>query len=95
MWDGLLPNTDGVENVRFGGEGESGDLGEGLVDFVTRRNFEGDRDNERLMDLTAEEIPAGEISACVGEGRVRVPPLLEYDILCGGCASSVCCATVS
>ena len=81
VWDGLLPNTDGVENVRFGGDGESGDLGEGLGDFVIRRNLEGDRERERRMDLTAEEILAEERSACVGEGRVRVPPLLEYDIL--------------
>lgn len=36
------------------GEGESGDFGEELGDLVTRRNFDGDRDNERLSDLTAE-----------------------------------------
>lgn len=83
--DGLLPKMDGVENARFGGEGERGDLGDGLGDLVTRRNFEGDRESERLMDLTAEEI-----SACVGEGRVRVPPLLEYDILVLRCDSSIC-----
>lgn len=78
---------EGVENARLGGEGDRGDFGEGLGDLVTRRNFEGDRESERLMDLTAEEI-----SAWVGEGRVRVPPLLEYDILLLRCDYCICLA---
>ena len=50
----LAPNTVGVDTARFGGEGDRGDFGEGLGDFVTRRNLEGERDKERLSDLTAD-----------------------------------------
>lgn len=47
----------GCERARFGGDrgdGDNGDLGDGLGDFVTRRNLEGERDRERRSDLTAE-----------------------------------------
>jgi hypothetical protein len=47
----------GCEYARFGGEsglGDRGDLGEELGDFVTKRNFEGDLDSDRLRDLTAD-----------------------------------------
>ncbi len=37
------------------GDGGSGDLGDVLEDFsVARRNFEGERDSERRIDLTAD-----------------------------------------
>lgn len=49
----LGANRAGWEEARFG-DGESGDLGEELGDLVTRRNFEGDRESERLRDLTAD-----------------------------------------
>lgn len=45
-------------DARFGGEageGDNGDCGEELGDFFgTKRNLDGDRDNERRRDLTAE-----------------------------------------
>ena len=47
----------GCDSPRFGGDngdGDKGDLGEELGDLVTRRNFEGDRESDRLRDLTAE-----------------------------------------
>ena len=44
----------GCEDARFGGDGESGDFGDELGDLVTRRNFDGDRERERLRDLTAD-----------------------------------------
>lgn len=43
--------------ARFGDdkdEGERGDFDEGLGGLVIRRNFEGDLDNERLSERTAE-----------------------------------------
>lgn len=53
--DGLpMEKADGVETARFGGDGERGDFGDGLGDFVIRRNFDGDLDRERLRDRTAE-----------------------------------------
>jgi hypothetical protein len=74
----LYPDPEGFETVRFGGEGDRGDVGDGLGDFATRRNFEGDRDSDRLRERTAEVTSTW--WTCVGEGRVKVPPLFEYDI---------------
>jgi hypothetical protein len=52
---GPLAKMLGWDDARLCGDGDSGDLGDGLGDFlVTRRNFEGDRDRERRRDLTAE-----------------------------------------
>ena len=69
----------GCETVRFGdenGDGDSGDLGDELGDFLTRLNLDGDLESERLRDLTAEVTSTW--CTCVGEGKVRVPPpLLE------------------
>lgn len=65
----------GCEDARFGGDGESGDFGDELGDLVTRRNFDGDRERERLRDLTADVTSTW--WTCVGEGSVRVPPLFE------------------
>ena len=37
------------------GDGERGDLGDELGDFLpTRRNFDGDRERDLRIDLTAE-----------------------------------------
>lgn len=50
-------NILGCDTARLGGDsgdGDRGDLGDELGDLVTRRNFDGDRDSERLSDLTAE-----------------------------------------
>ena len=50
-------NIEVCEDARFGGdrgEGESGDFGDELGDFVTRRNLDGDLDSERRSDLTAD-----------------------------------------
>lgn len=47
----------GYEEARLdgdSGDGDSGDFGEGLGDLVTSRNLDGERDKERLSDLTAE-----------------------------------------
>jgi hypothetical protein len=47
----------GCETARLGGdngEGDSGDWGDELGDFLTRLNLDGDRESERLRDLTAE-----------------------------------------
>jgi hypothetical protein len=44
------------------------------------RNFEGDLDRERLKDRTADVTSTWR--TCVGDGRVRVPPVLEHDIFC-------------
>jgi len=57
--DGVpLKMVDGCEFRRFGGDrgdGESGDFGDAAgVLSVIRRNLEGERDNERRSDLTAE-----------------------------------------
>lgn len=53
------------------GQGESGDLGEELGDFVTRRNdFEGLRDSERLSDRTAEVTSTWS----TWDGKVSAPP---------------------
>ena len=68
-----------ADNERYGGgsrDGDSGELGEGDVDFdVTKRNvgpFDGDLDRERRSCLNAE---AGSTRCmCVGEGKCRVPP---------------------
>lgn len=69
----------GCEAVRFGGDngdGDRGDLGDELGDFLTRLNLDGDLESERLRDLTAEVTSTW--WTCVGEGKVRVPPpLLE------------------
>jgi hypothetical protein len=69
------------EVVRFGGDngdGDNGDLGDELGDFVTRRNFDGDLESDRLRDLTA--LVTSTWWTCVGEGNVSVPPPpFEYD----------------
>jgi hypothetical protein len=69
------------EVVRFGGDkgdGDNGDLGDELGDFVTRRNFDGDLESDRLRDLTA--LVTSTWWTCVGEGSVSVPPPpFEYD----------------
>lgn len=56
--DGVCEPRFDKDDCRFGGdrgEGESGDFGDWLGDFdVTKRNFDGERDNERLRDLTAD-----------------------------------------
>lgn len=79
----VLANNAGYEDARLDGEtgdGDSGDLGDELGDLVTSRNLDGERDKERLSDLTAEVTSTW--WACVGDGRVRVPPpLLEYDMM--------------
>jgi hypothetical protein len=42
--------------------------------------LDGDRDNERRRDLTAELTSTW--WTCVGDGSVRVPPpLFEYDMM--------------
>lgn len=73
----------GLEMARFGGDsgdGESGDFGDELGDFLTKLNLEGDRDSERRKDLTAPGKSTW--CACVGDGSVRVPPPpLEYDMI--------------
>lgn len=61
------------------GDGESGDFGDVFGDLVTRRNLDGDRDSERLRDLTAEVTSTW--WTCVGDGSVRVPPLFEYGMI--------------
>jgi hypothetical protein len=71
-------NRLGWEAARLG-DGESGDFGDELGDLVTRRNFDGDRDRERLSDLTADVTSTW--CTCVGEGSVRVPPLFEYGMI--------------
>lgn len=61
--DGVCVGVPGVvvgcEKARLGGEsgdGDNGDLGDWLPDRdVTMRNFDGERDNERRSDLTADE----------------------------------------
>jgi len=76
-----------AEIDRFGGcsrDGESGELGEGDVDFdVTRRKagpLDGDLDSDRRSCLNAD---AGSTWwMCVGDGKCRVPPASpcgEYD----------------
>lgn len=50
-------NNAGYEDARLDGDtgdGDSGDDGDGLGDFVASRNLDGERDKERLSDLTAE-----------------------------------------
>ena len=47
----------GLDVARLGGDsgdGESGDFGDELGDFLTKLNFDGDRESERRRDLTAE-----------------------------------------
>jgi len=79
-----------VDIERIGGasrDGESGELGEGEVDFeVTRRNFDGVLVNEGVRvrpldgDLDSEcrnclKAEAGSTWwMCVGDGRCKVPP---------------------
>lgn len=44
-------------------------------------NLDGDRDNERRRDLTADVTSTWR--TCVGDGKVSVPPpLFEYDMAC-------------
>lgn len=47
------------DDWRFGGdrgEGDKGDLGDGLGDLdLTNRNFDGERDKDRRKDLTADD----------------------------------------
>lgn len=80
---GLLPKIEVCADVRFGGdngEGDRGDFGDELGDFVTRRNFDGDRERERRSVLTAELTSTR--CTCVGDGKVNVPPpLFEYDMI--------------
>jgi hypothetical protein len=79
----LLVNIAGYADARFDGDigdGDRGDFGDGLGDFVTSRNLDGERDRERRRDLTAEVTSTW--CTCVGDGIVRVPPpLLEYDMV--------------
>jgi hypothetical protein len=50
---GLLEANKGCGEARWGMGGDRGELGDGLGDFATRRNFDGDRERERRSDLTA------------------------------------------
>ena len=81
-----------ADNDRFGGgsrDGESGELGEGDVDFeVTRRNLEGERDSafEGDLDKECRSCLKAEVGSTwwmwVGDGRCSVPPMSpegEYD----------------
>jgi hypothetical protein len=90
---GLLPKIELWEDVLFGGdngEGDRGDLGDELGDFVTRRNFDGERERERRRDLTAELISTW--CTWVGEGKVRVPPpLFEYDMIWRNATTPLAC----
>jgi hypothetical protein len=76
-------NMVGLDVARLGGDlgdGESGDFGDKLGDFLTKLNLEGDRESERRRDLTAEVTSTW--WTCVGEGSVRVPPPpFEYDMI--------------
>lgn len=48
-WEPVLARLEGER-----GDGESGDFGDELGDFFTRLNLDGERERERLRDLTAE-----------------------------------------
>jgi hypothetical protein len=75
-----VPQTEKFwEECLFGGDGDRGDCGVGLGDFVTSLNLEGDRESERLMVLAIDV--ASTRCGCVGDGSVIVPPLLEYDMV--------------
>lgn len=59
VWGVLVVDakTAGYEDARLegdNGDGDSGDLGDELGDLVTNLNLDGERDKERLSDLTAE-----------------------------------------
>lgn len=78
---------------RLGGEmreGESGELGDGDVDFeVIKRKvgpLEGDRESERLNCMKAEDGSTWWM--CVGEGKCKVPPVSpcgEYEATISVC----------
>jgi hypothetical protein len=59
VWGGLLKPVKmvGLDTARLGGDfgdGERGDFGDELGDFLTKLNLDGDRESERRRDLTAE-----------------------------------------